>query len=89
MARPTSTSESLRTIIAYVEGSSIFRVPETLPQEVLTKMSAPPKPDYPIFTVDIMPTYDAFLFGIPTRYGMMPAQWKVCRFRGLSEVYPG
>jgi NAD(P)H dehydrogenase (quinone) len=56
--------------------ADIYQVPETLPQEVLTKMHAPPKPDYPIITVDILPTYNAFLFGIPTRYGNFPAQWK-------------
>lgn len=40
-------------------------------------MYAPSKPDYPIFTLDDFAKYDAFLFGIPTRYGGMPAQWKV------------
>jgi len=39
-------------------------------------MRAPPKPDYPIITPDILATYDAFLFGIPTRFGNFPAQWK-------------
>lgn len=55
----------------------IIRVPETLPQEVLTLMHAPAKPDYPVLTLDKFTTYDGFVFGIPTRYGMMPAQWKV------------
>jgi NAD(P)H dehydrogenase (quinone) len=40
-------------------------------------MYAPAKPDYPIITPDILATYDAFLLGIPTRYGNMSAQWKV------------
>jgi len=40
-------------------------------------MYAPAKPDYPIITPDIITTYDAFILGIPTRYGNMPAQWKV------------
>jgi len=53
------------------------RVAETLSQEILTKMYAPAKPDYPIITPDIISTYDAFILGIPTRYGNMPAQWKV------------
>jgi NAD(P)H dehydrogenase (quinone) len=39
-------------------------------------MHAPPKSDIPIITPDIMKTYDAFLFGIPTRYGNFSAQWK-------------
>ena len=52
-------------------------MPETLPQEILTKMHAPEKPKYPIITPQILTQYDAFLLGVPTRYGNMPAQWKV------------
>jgi len=54
----------------------IYQVEETLPQEVLTKMYAPAKPDYPLITPEILTTYDAFILGVPTRYGNMPAQWK-------------
>jgi len=39
-------------------------------------MHAPPKPEYPVITLEEFVKYDAYLFGIPTRYGMMPAQWK-------------
>lgn len=53
-----------------------LRIAETLPQEVLTKMHAPPKSDYPVITTEILKEYDGFLFGIPTRYGNFPAQWK-------------
>lgn len=56
--------------------ADIYQVPETLSQEILNKMHAPAKPDYPIITTDIITQYDAFLFGIPTRYGNFPAQWK-------------
>jgi len=56
--------------------ADLYQVPETLPEEVLTKMHAPPKADIPIITPEILATYDAFLFGIPTRYGNFPAQWK-------------
>ncbi|KAI5366135.1 Putative flavoprotein WrbA [Septoria linicola] len=55
----------------------IYQIPETLSEEVLGKMHAPPKGDHP--TIDSPKTleqYDAFLFGIPTRYGNFPAQWK-------------
>jgi NAD(P)H dehydrogenase (quinone) len=53
------------------------RVTETLPTEVLKAMHAPPQSkDIPIITSEILQTYDAFLFGIPTRYGNFPAQWK-------------
>ncbi|KAF8627586.1 hypothetical protein AX17_006159 [Amanita inopinata Kibby_2008] len=54
----------------------MYQVPETLPEEVLTKMKASPKPDYPVITLDKLLEYDAFMFGIPTRYGNMPGQWK-------------
>lgn len=56
--------------------ATIFQIPETLSSEVLTKMHAPAKPDYPVITVDQLPKYNAFLFGIPTRYGNFPGQWK-------------
>ncbi|KAH9478063.1 flavodoxin-like fold protein [Psilocybe cubensis] len=56
--------------------ADIYQVAETLSQEILTKMYAPAKPDYPIVTPDILAGYDAFLLGVPTRYGNMPAQWK-------------
>lgn len=39
-------------------------------------MKAPAKPEYPVITPEILASYDAFLFGIPTRYGNFPAQWK-------------
>lgn len=41
-------------------------------------MHAPPKTEHPEITPEILATYDAILIGIPTRYGNMPAQWKVC-----------
>jgi NAD(P)H dehydrogenase (quinone) len=62
------------------------RVPETLSPEILAKMYAPAKPDYPILTLDKFAEYDGWLFGIPTRYGSMPAQWKV-RFYYNSLVH--
>lgn len=50
---------------------------ETLPQEVLSKMYAPGQNEsIPFITPDKLEEYDAFLFGIPTRYGNFPAQWK-------------
>eukprot|EP00884_Botryococcus_braunii_P016104 jgi/Botrbrau1/3177/Bobra.37_2s0007.1 len=51
-----------------VEGV-LYQVPETLPEEVLEKMHAPPKPDIPIITVDELPNADGFAFGFPTRFG--------------------
>jgi NAD(P)H dehydrogenase (quinone) len=56
--------------------ADVFQIPETLSPEILTKMHAPAKPDLPIATAETLKEYDAFLFGIPTRYGNFPAQWK-------------
>lgn len=39
-------------------------------------MYAPPKKDYPVAEPADLLKYDAFLFGIPTRFGNFPAQWK-------------
>ena len=55
----------------------VFRVPETLPQDVLTKMKAPPPDEsVPVIAVDELPKADGFIFGFPTRFGNMPAQMK-------------
>ena len=40
-------------------------------------MSTPPKSESPIFTPDELTEADGFVFGFPTRYGMMAAQFKV------------
>lgn len=56
--------------------ATIYQVPETLNDEVLAKLHAPPKKDYPVIQTSDLPQFDAFLFGIPTRYGNFPAQWK-------------
>lgn len=68
-------AEGLRAAGATVD---IFRVPETLPENVLGMLHAPPKdssiPDFS--DIHKLTEYDAYLFGVPTRYGNMPAQWK-------------
>ena len=48
-------------------------------------MHAPPKPSYPILAPADLPQFDAFLFGIPTRYGNFPAQWKVSSFHRIRS----
>ncbi|KAK3433299.1 probable NAD(P)H dehydrogenase (quinone) FQR1-like 1 [Eucalyptus grandis] len=62
-----------------VEGveATLWQVPETLPEEVLGKMGAPPKKsDVPIITANELAEADGIIFGFPTRYGMMAAQFK-------------
>ncbi|CCC69494.1 hypothetical protein NCAS_0C05040 [Naumovozyma castellii] len=56
--------------------ADLYRVEETLSEEALSNMNAPDKPDdIPVATEQIMGEYDAFLFGVPTRFGTLPAQW--------------
>lgn len=64
--------------IALVTVTNIIpsRIAETLSDDVLAKMHAPPKSSYPVAEANTLLEYDAVLFGIPTRYGNFPAQWK-------------
>jgi NAD(P)H dehydrogenase (quinone) len=39
-------------------------------------MYAPSKSEYPVAVPDTLKEYDAVLFGVPTRFGNFPAQWK-------------
>eukprot|EP01068_Selenidium_serpulae_P007021 Selendium_serpulae@DN4584_c0_g1_i3.p1 len=55
----------------------LYRVPETLPDEVLQKMNAAlPDTSIPEITAHELVNADGILFGMPTRFGMMPAQMK-------------
>ncbi|CAB4253013.1 similar to Saccharomyces cerevisiae YCR004C YCP4 Protein of unknown function, has sequence and structural similarity to flavodoxins [Maudiozyma barnettii] len=56
--------------------ADLFRVPETLSDDILTKMNAPvAKASIPVATAETLKEYDSFLFGVPTRFGSLPAQW--------------
>lgn len=72
----TMAEEVKRGIEAAGGSADIYQVPETLSEEVLAKLHAPAKPNYPIATNDTLTSYNAFMFGIPTRYGNYPAQFK-------------
>ncbi|CAG89482.1 DEHA2F17006p [Debaryomyces hansenii CBS767] len=72
----TMAEEVKRGIEAAGGSADIYQVPETLSEEVLTKLHAPAKPNYPIATNETLTSYNAFMFGIPTRYGNYPAQFK-------------
>jgi len=56
--------------------ATLYQVAETLPEDVLKKMYAAAKPAYPVITPDELAKYDAFIMGVPTRFGNFPAQWK-------------
>jgi NAD(P)H dehydrogenase (quinone) len=77
-----------RMALAAVEGAKevtgakvdLKRVPETLSQEILSRMGAVEAQKafahVPVCAVEELPSYDAILFGTPTRYGNMAAQMK-------------
>jgi NAD(P)H dehydrogenase (quinone) len=52
----------------------LFQVDETLPDDVLAKMHAPPKSGDPVITAAQLTEYDGILFGVSGRYGSVPAQ---------------
>jgi NAD(P)H dehydrogenase (quinone) len=54
----------------------IKRVPELVPEELAKKSGFKLDQAAPIATVDELPSYDAIIFGVPTRFGNMPAQMK-------------
>ena len=71
---PPGVAHAIKNVIS--DAPSIYRIPETLSPEVLAALHAPAKPDYPIISPDKLPEFDGFIFGIPTRYGNFPGQWK-------------
>lgn len=71
-------AESIKEGVEKVEGveATIYQVPETLPEEILAMIHAPPKKDYPIATPATLKEADGILFGFPTRFGSVPVQVK-------------
>ena len=55
---------------------TIKRVPELVPEEIAKKSGFKLDQPAPIATVDELPSYDAIIIGVPTRFGNMPAQMK-------------
>eukprot|EP00262_Sarcandra_glabra_P009276 TRINITY_DN2339_c0_g1_i1.p1 TRINITY_DN2339_c0_g1~~TRINITY_DN2339_c0_g1_i1.p1 ORF type:complete len:229 (+),score=34.51 TRINITY_DN2339_c0_g1_i1:136-822(+) len=57
--------------------ATLWQVPETLPERILEKMKAPPKAeDVAVIRPEQLVEVDAFIFGFPSRFGMMAAQFK-------------
>src|SRR5271166_3459387 len=54
----------------------VKRVPELVPEEIAKKSGFKLDQAAPIATVAELPDYDAIIFGVPTRFGNMPAQMK-------------
>lgn len=55
---------------------TIKRVAELVPQELARKSGFKLDQAAPLATVEELPDYDAIIFGVPTRFGNMPAQMK-------------
>mmetsp|Transcript_2805 Transcript_2805/g.4825 ORF Transcript_2805/g.4825 Transcript_2805/m.4825 type:complete len:255 (-) Transcript_2805:1-765(-) len=71
-------AEAYKTGLEGVEGVEVtlLQVAETLPAEVLAKMHAPPKSADPLASAEKLTDFDAFVFGFPTRFGTVAAQFK-------------
>jgi NAD(P)H dehydrogenase (quinone) len=54
----------------------VKRVPELVPEEVAKNSHYKLDQAAPVATVDELPSYDAIIFGTPTRYGNMASQMK-------------
>lgn len=55
---------------------AVKRVPELMPEDVARRAGAKLDQAAPIATVDELPSYDAIIFGTPTRFGNMCAQMR-------------
>jgi len=71
-------AEEIKKGAASVEGveATLWQVPEILSERVLIKMKAPPRSEVPIIEPHQLADADGLLFGFPTKYGMMAAQFK-------------
>ncbi|CEG63448.1 Putative NAD(P)H:quinone oxidoreductase, type IV [Rhizopus microsporus] len=56
--------------------AKMFQVQETLPESVLQKIRAPPKPELPVIRPEQLNEADGIILGFPTRFGTMPSQMK-------------
>jgi NAD(P)H dehydrogenase (quinone) len=55
---------------------AVKRVPELVPESVAKSSGFKLDQAAPLATVDELPSYDAIILGVPTRFGNMPAQMK-------------
>ena len=56
--------------------ATLLQLPETLSEEVLAKMHAPPKSDDAVVTLADLEAYDGPIFGLSGRQGQFSAQFK-------------
>ncbi|KAG6711576.1 hypothetical protein I3842_05G061600 [Carya illinoinensis] len=72
-------AKTIKKGVDSVEGIEgvLYRVPETLPPDVLAQMRVPQKDnEVPVISAEGLVEADGLLFGFPTRYGSMAAQMK-------------
>ena len=75
-------AQAAQQAASQVEGVSatLYRVPETLPEDVLAKMGAleasKAQAEVPLATPEVLAGADAVLFGTPTRFGNMTGQMR-------------
>jgi len=55
---------------------TIKRVPETMSPEAMAAAHMKVDQAYPVVTIDELPSYDAIIFGTPTRFGGMSGQMR-------------
>ncbi|CAN7124831.1 hypothetical protein IGI04_007927 [Brassica rapa subsp. trilocularis] len=70
-------AQEIRKGAASVDGvdPKLWQVLETLQEDLLSKLSAAPKSDAPLITPSDLAEADEFVFGFPTRFSMMAAQF--------------
>lgn len=67
--------------------ATLWQVPETLPDLVLNKMKAPHKADdVPEISPEQLLEADGFIFGFPSRFGVMAAQFKAF-FDATADIW--
>lgn len=67
--------------------AKLWKVAETLPERVLEKMKAPEKTDdVPEIRPEQLVEADGFIFGFPSRFGVMAAQFKAF-FDSTQEIW--
>ncbi|KAI8093589.1 flavoprotein-like protein [Halteromyces radiatus] len=54
----------------------LYQIPETLSEEILQKIHAPPRRDIPDITVDELEKADGIIWGLPTRFGLADSSTK-------------
>lgn len=75
-------AQAAQQAASQVEGVSatLYRVPETLPEDVLARMgaleAAKAQAEVPLATPEVLAGADAVLFGTPTRFGNMTGQMR-------------